>query len=111
MNPSEISFSDSSRFGQLINLAALELAFASSAAADATDGGNIDVLALRRIQQGFIGLDSDGLSVDFSFVCSPSEYEAHRSCLLKIYKGSCCLVVFPPLDDAALPSSAARCLN
>ena len=73
-----------SRFGQLINLAALELAFASSAAADATDGGNIDVLALRRIQQGFIGLDSDGLPVDFSFVRSPSEYETHRSCLLKI---------------------------
>ena len=73
-----------SRFGQLINLAALELAFASSAAADATDGGNIDVLALRRIQQGFIGLDSDGLPVDFSFVRSPSKYETHRSCLLRI---------------------------
>lgn len=51
------------RLGQFVNLAALELALASPAAADATDGGNVDVLALRCLQQSLIGLDGDGLPV------------------------------------------------
>lgn len=70
------------RLGQFVNLAALELALASPAAADTTDGGNVDVLALRCLQQSFIGLDGDGLPVYLRLVQASSVKKIHRNCLL-----------------------------